>query len=195
LPLEGICVINTLKKRLYRIIGKLVNKPEQPKLLESNQDIYNYFFPECNELPITDLFHYTDFNGLSGIITSKQLWMMHYKYLNDPSEVRFALNVITDLIRKNLEASKSTQFWQRFWALFTNGIEDTDVFVLSFCQDGNYLPAWRWYADDGAGFSIGFKKDYHYFKSYSERPKESTEPLCKFEIKSFPVRPLFVQKD
>ena len=34
------------------------------------------------------------------------------------------------------------------------------AYVCSFCENGDYLPAWRYYGGDGAGFSIGFKKNY-----------------------------------
>ena len=183
--ITGSGILNILKNVVSRISGKRNDEVASDELYNSYQEACNIHFPESNNIPASDLFHYTDFNGLKGIISSKQLWMTHYQYLNDPSEVRYALHTIIEIIKKNIKASSNAQFWENFLAFFSNGISGTDIFVLSFCQNGNYLPAWRWYADDGAGFSIGFKKKYKYFEPYILRKKSPSEPICKFEEISY----------
>jgi len=35
----------------------------------------------------TPLYHYTDANGLKGIIENDEIWFTDYRYLNDPSEL------------------------------------------------------------------------------------------------------------
>lgn len=34
------------------------------------------------------LYHYTNWDGLSGILKTKSLWATHYRFLNDSSEFR-----------------------------------------------------------------------------------------------------------
>ena len=38
------------------------------------------------------IYHYTSIQGLKGILESKSLWLTHYKFLNDPNEMRYCSN-------------------------------------------------------------------------------------------------------
>ena len=52
-----------------------------------------------------DIWHYTDWAGLNGILKSKQLWASHILYLNDSNEMSHAIKrfkeIITSRITKN----------------------------------------------------------------------------------------------
>jgi hypothetical protein len=43
---------------------------------------------------IPDLFHYTDANGLLGILRSRSLWATHFQSLNDTSEMHYAIKPV-----------------------------------------------------------------------------------------------------
>lgn len=45
-----------------------------------------------------ELFHYTDFNGLSGILESQQLWATHYEHLNDTTEVNHMKEYLVEIL-------------------------------------------------------------------------------------------------
>lgn len=45
------------------------------------------------------LYHYTDHNGLIGIIKNWELWHTHIAYLNDASEYGFAEALMNDALR------------------------------------------------------------------------------------------------
>jgi len=44
------------------------------------------------------LYHYTTAAGLIGIVGSQRLWATNARFLNDPSEIRYALRVISDTV-------------------------------------------------------------------------------------------------
>src|SRR5579871_5811987 len=109
--------------------------------------------------PETPLFHYTSFEGLSGILKTKQLWLTDHKYLNDPSEIEHGKKIVLEHIEKNIPSNPELldHFKNKIIDIIDNGYK---TFITSFCQKEDYLPAWRYYGGDGAGFSIGFKKEY-----------------------------------
>lgn len=111
--------------------------------------------------PIDTLYHYTTWSGLTGMLSTQQLWLTLYSQLNDTSEIHYALKTIRDFIFSINVKDEIRIFWgdvfediQNFFA------KEYEFFVGSFCMKKNYLDAWRSYADDGAGFSIGFKKEF-----------------------------------
>lgn len=55
-----------------------------------------------NRTPPEELFHYSDFNGLIGIIKNKQIWMGDIFFLNDEKEYQLGL----ELLKKQLEIQK-----------------------------------------------------------------------------------------
>ena len=51
-----------------------------------------------NEEPPDTLYHYTNLEGLMGIIQDKAIWATHTQYLNDTKEYTLALGLIRDEI-------------------------------------------------------------------------------------------------
>jgi hypothetical protein len=124
----------------------LMNKLEQ--LLDTN-----------DKDPLRPLYHYTSFEGLSGILKTRQLWLTHHKYLNDPSEIEHGKKILLKAMCENIQ--NNPDLCRRFIYIATEIIENAyNSFTLSFCDKNDYLPAWRYYGQDGAGYSIGFKKEY-----------------------------------
>lgn len=116
------------------------------------------------------LYHYTSFDGLKGIIESRCLWLTHFRYLNDTSEIVYArdevLKKIEEILRNQLTDLEEHLQWQMFRQTFKNMIEtNMNFYIFSFCVKPNYLPAWRWYAANGCGVAIGFRKELFIQKS------------------------------
>ncbi|MEU6190491.1 hypothetical protein [Nocardia sp. NPDC047038] len=40
------------------------------------------------------LYHYTDINGLKGILDSGEIWLTHMAYLNDSQEFEYGIGVM-----------------------------------------------------------------------------------------------------
>ena len=117
------------------------------------------FLNKHDKDPKKTLFHYTNFVGLKGILQTRRLWLTDHKYLNDPSEIAHGKNNILNYIEKNITHNSNLQgFLKKTLAdIIDQGYK---TFLTSFCQREDYLPAWRYYGDNGAGFAIGFNKKY-----------------------------------
>jgi Protein of unknown function (DUF2971) len=109
--------------------------------------------------PQGNLFHYTNQEGLLGIVRSKCLWASKVHYMNDAKEFKHAL----DLAKQEIWALRGSASgdWLRFLDEATKRIElvaDIHVFVASLSEAGDLLSQWRGYCGTGSGFSIGFSE-------------------------------------
>jgi hypothetical protein len=133
---------------------------------------------------MTPIFHYTNADGLLGILKSKALWATHYRYLNDTSEAAVIRSLILPILEeetakimpKLAERGLLEGYYEfhggRADALLAEGqykslVRVIDVvspfYVLSFCKHQlgspefkhGLLSQWRGYGAAG-GFAIEF---------------------------------------
>jgi hypothetical protein len=102
------------------------------------------------------VFHYTDASGIYGIIKNKALWSTNYRFLNDLSEGREAIEYAIDIIDNRLSTSSNSEK-----ILLTQMRElDTfvsDIYVCSFSGEEDSLSQWRAYCPQiGGGYALGF---------------------------------------
>ncbi|WP_429087032.1 DUF2971 domain-containing protein [Aeromonas allosaccharophila] len=112
-----------------------------------------------NRNPPEELFHYSDFNALVGIVKNKQIWMGDLFFLNDEKEYQLGL----DLFKKELEIQKEIHKTSPF-LIFLNSLDSIDGLLLksppfsfSLTEEGDLLSQWRGYTKNGIGVSIGFR--------------------------------------
>jgi hypothetical protein len=106
------------------------------------------------------VFHYTDANGLIGILSSNTLWFTDIRYLNDPSEFHFGQEfALKALGRMAKEHASGDQLVRVFCEKMLSGLNEArqtfSMFVGSFSKNGDELGQWRAYSDDGKGFCLG----------------------------------------
>jgi hypothetical protein len=107
--------------------------------------------------PTAVLYHYTTQAGLLGIIESKEIWATHTQYLNDAREYRHAVDLVNAEIEKRSAAAAGDS--HRILADMSKGaegIENINVCVCSFSEDGDSLSQWRAYGGSTSGYAIGF---------------------------------------
>ncbi len=121
-----------------------------------------------------DVYHYTNAQGLLGIMERGVLWATHYKSLNDPQELQFGLKSVHELfnqqIRKVIQQRNvdlTDEEMRREAGIFASAFIDTYVgygepHVVSFSRHetdeekhNGILSQWRAYGHDG-GYAIGF---------------------------------------
>jgi Protein of unknown function (DUF2971) len=112
------------------------------------------------------LFHYTSLEGLLGILESKSIWATNILYLNDVSELSYALGLLKEQIR-NIQKGLGNVLMHEylFFQILRELIEDEDFipsgrlgyYVCSFSQEEDLLSQWRGYCPKGVGVSLGFK--------------------------------------
>ncbi len=105
------------------------------------------------------LYHYTDLNGLIGIVSEADLWLTHSKYSNDDQELTRG----RDIAKSAIAIARSTvPSPGADWIAFLNEVErlidcsSDDVYVTCFCKADDLLSQWRGYAANGVGVSIKF---------------------------------------
>lgn len=110
------------------------------------------------EPPPEIIYHYTDDNGLAGILQHGTLWLTDIFSLNDPSELRHGIGIASGLIRELGRGDEGLElFADRFVKIVNARPENiANFFVYSFSKADDDLGQWRSYADDGRGYVLGF---------------------------------------
>lgn len=114
-----------------------------------------------------ELCHYCDLPAFKSIIEKREIWLSDIHFLNDSSEESLFLDALTDLMIKLRDSlSDSTKAYldqDTFMNSFFTNIKynyKNKLYICCFTNEKNDdLSQWRGYADDGAGFCIGFKKE------------------------------------
>ena len=103
------------------------------------------------------LYHYCSNSAFINIVESKKLWLSELSLSNDYMEgvwVREALEKY--LADQGVDNHEIAQILMRF--------DEYSILIsaAAFClsEEPDLLNQWRGYADDGAGVSIGFTKEY-----------------------------------
>ena len=107
------------------------------------------------------IYHYTNKNGLAGILGSGCLWLSDVFCQNDPSELRHGVEHAAELIRMLARRFPDDRalnlFADKFAKSLAGSIEGSaQYYICCFSTQGNRLDQWRAYADNGRGFALGF---------------------------------------
>lgn len=134
------------------------------------------------------IYHYTDDNGLRGIIEHGTLWCTDVAYLNDPSEIKYGVSIAADTLAARASgASLAVQLFSRDFRRYETNAEGVPAFVCSFSTKGNDLEQWRGYANNGRGYAIGFDgkvlETAFTRKAGQPIPEHMTFPVCYDEGK------------
>lgn len=109
------------------------------------------------QIPET-LFHYTDINGFMGILDNSEFWLSDLKFLNDTEEWVNGCDIFDNLI-DNYRELITVPVYRKFFDCLREKLDyqkgNNNIFVMSFCEDGDLLSQWRGYGNNG-GISIGF---------------------------------------
>ncbi len=105
------------------------------------------------------IYHYTNYEGLRGILEKQDLWVSNIFRMNDPSELTYGLQTLYETLETEIKGNGTA--WDRFLSDFRNTlrdrIEDIGVHLICcFSGNGDELGQWRAYADDGRGYCVGF---------------------------------------
>ena len=123
------------------------------------------------------LYHYCSTDTFFKILNSKEIWMSNIFNMNDYLEYIW----LFEIIKKH----KQSKFYDFVFKCFNEKMNNNFVFISCFSEESDLLSQWRGYADDGKGFSIGFKKEmlkkianlHKVTYSITDIPKEVEESL------------------
>ena len=107
-----------------------------------------------SESPPIIIYHYTDINGLLGMILSGKIWATHISRLNDSSEYHHGIKVVADCVRAAMPAS-SKQLVEKILSEF----EKVETYVASYSTEHDLLSQWRSYSGGKVGYCLGLAID------------------------------------
>lgn len=123
------------------------------------------------------LYHYTNLEGLIGILKLNGFWASHIKFMNDSKEFNHGLNlcdnIIGNLINSGTLNELQVKVLNDIYSLIHR--DDHSSFVISFCPDGDLLSQWRGYSGGRGGVSIGFRR-MEFGEYRTLREKETAVP-------------------
>ncbi len=102
-------------------------------------------------------YHYTNSEGLRGIVKSKAIWASDYRFLNDSSEFRRGISIFNQVF-KDFRPLLSADILEIIDRLHC-AIDSHFVLIASFCKKPDLLSQWRGYGG-GEGYVMGFDGDW-----------------------------------
>jgi len=137
---------------------------------------------------IITAYHYTDQNGLYGILHDREIWATHYRFLNDSTELNDLLLLLREESHK--ESSVPKNKISDMLDTFQNIYEKFDVYIVSFTEDiltaseeisntsGDRLSQWRGYAEGRQGFSLGFSFTESFLRKLEIKGNENKRAMA-----------------
>ncbi|WP_444891030.1 DUF2971 domain-containing protein [Microbulbifer sp. DLAB2-AA] len=105
------------------------------------------------------IYHYTDINGLYGIIGEGEFWLTDHRFLNDHTEGHYAQTILEGFQGEILNDCKTEHHQAILTILYQEyrNFKNNRVYVGSFSEK-NILSQWRGYCPKEGGYCIGFNK-------------------------------------
>lgn len=106
--------------------------------------------------PPDELFHYTNQDGLLGILKSNLIRTTKVLCLNDSSEYVLALKLAREILETLSEDDNYSLEKIKTLRIELDVIKSFNIFVSSFTTEDDLLSQWRAYSNSSGGYSIGF---------------------------------------
>jgi hypothetical protein len=139
-----------------------VDIPALTTFLDSLQSYSQYLVQvvEAGQL----FYHYTDLNGLNGIVGHHDLWLTNSRYSNDDDEILHGYTVARRVVEQQLKSAarrrrSSEASRVDYLEALAGLIEEPPpegFYICCFCEQDNLLGQWRSYGANGTGVSLGF---------------------------------------
>jgi hypothetical protein len=127
----------------------------------------------------TPLYHYTDEAGLKGIITNQEVWFTDHRHLNDPTEMKFGMDIAEKILREiGDDNSHIRLFCDAARDLFShkNMSRTFGFYIGIFTKERDDLGQWRAYACDGRGYALALAPRLFGTRGHAE-PKATRDNL------------------
>lgn len=109
------------------------------------------------------LYHYTNQEGLTGIIKESVLWATKIHFLNDATELVKPLKIADDYLFEIAYPDYGGEYRDTKTAKYMlkqiKSWENINICIASFCSSGDILSQWRGYSTFGSSYSIGFNTE------------------------------------
>lgn len=106
---------------------------------------------------IANLYHYTDFNAMRGIITNGEIWLWNLRRMNDSQEMQYFIKELKNAVKKKLKP----EHYAKLECLFIENLKDFNQlssYASCFSEYSDDAAQWSRYAKNGMGVCIAFDK-------------------------------------
>ena len=127
-------------------------------------DVDRRYLPTVSKLlsstPPKKLYHYTNSQGILGIMKSKTIWATEVRFLNDSKEMEQAKEYVqlhASNLRTNQQSAQFSSDEKELLQLLEDGAKELRLFVcvVSFSEEGDQLSQWRACTKGEDGCSLG----------------------------------------
>ena len=112
------------------------------------------------------LYHYTDVNGLMGIIKYEKLWATDINFLNDSEEYYAGIRKLKDFCSSSLSSLDKTNhvdkvisgLYELIPDIIEKNLTNRNLYITSFTSKEDNLRQWMSYCPDNSGYCIEFDR-------------------------------------
>src|SRR4051812_3334035 len=118
------------------------------------------------------LFHYTNLEGLLGILESNDVRLTNTRFCNDDAEMTHGLDLTRKVIATEREKAdpKRIEYLDELGRHFDGAVDP--VYISCFCEDKDKLSQWRGYAENGAGVTLEIEPAQFSYITGPDCPKD-----------------------
>ena len=105
-----------------------------------------------------NLYHYTDFNAMRGIITNGEIWLWNLRRMNDSQEMQYFIKELKLAVKNQIKPSD----YQKMEQLFDINLKNFDKlssYASCFSEYADDAAQWSRYSKNGQGVCIAFNKE------------------------------------
>lgn len=142
------------------------------------------------------LYHYTNPEGVLGILRTNKFWATDIRFMNDATELSYSIGLLQELVEeKTRKKDKHFIFFGRIMAdVIETLLSAFRIYAISFSESPDDLIQWKSYGGGMGGYSIGFDfKDMNFHRTISGASVDDDMLLVKaiynrdLQIKLFKV--------
>lgn len=119
---------------------------------------------------VNTISHYSNLEGLCGIIESGGFWLSDHRFLNDTEEFENGRSLAIKLLQNLVATTQQTNFASILNEALSclENHREKPYFVCSFSKNADSLVLWRSYTNNGQGISITFDTNTRHLDSHFE---------------------------
>jgi hypothetical protein len=119
------------------------------------------------------VYHYTDLEGLRGIVSNNDLWLTHSRFSNDDEEITLGQSRAKEAVSAARQRTNRNREWVAYLERVEALIEQPagqGVYISCFCREDNLLSQWRTYSSNGVGVSLKLNPAHFSFATGPDSP-------------------------
>lgn len=120
----------------------------------------------------TDFCHYTNLQGLIGIVENNELWLSDHRFVNDKLEYEYGKQLALFAITEMANSEGNTEF-SGFLQKLSNSIQkpsDRGIYIGSMSLSPDKLDQWKGYGNSSESICIRFAGDFDLWNAGNSHP-------------------------